>query len=99
MTMYSHVKFYKPSGIENVEAMLVSDETVEDAVIWCGGEVGAEVKPGDPEAVSRHILVPTLGGVIKVRFGDYLVQDCRGRYTSMPAEIFEKKFTAVQYLR
>lgn len=97
--MEKNVKAYKPSGIENVEAMLVSDETIEDAITWCGGEVGADVKPGDPEDISRYILVPTLGGVIKVRFGDYLVRDYRGRYTSMPAKIFERQFTEIRYVR
>lgn len=95
--MEKNVKAYKPSGLENVEAMLVSEETAEDAANWCGGEVGADVKPGDPEDIFNYVLVPTLGGVIKVRFGDYLIQDYRGRYTSMPAEIFEKKFTEIQY--
>ena len=91
--MANNPKFYKPSGIGDVEAMLVSDDTAEDAAIWCGGAVGAEVKPGNPEAVSRHILVPTLGGVIRAWFGQYLVRDYRGRYTSMPADVFEKQFT------
>ena len=97
--MGNNVKAYKPSGIENVEAMLVSDETVEDAVIWCRSQLSPYQKQKDPEDVSRYILVPTLGGVIKVRFGDYLVQDYRGRYHSMPAKIFEKQFTEIQHLR
>ena len=91
--MANNPKLYKPSGIGNVEAMLVSDDTAEDAAIWCGGEVSAEVNPGDPEDVSRHIRVPTLGGVIRAWFGQYLVRDYRGRYTSMPADVFEKQFT------
>ena len=59
--------------------------------------MGADVKPGDPEDIFNYVLVPTLGGVIKVRFGDYLVQDYRGRYTGMSADLFEKKFTEIQY--
>ena len=97
--MEKNVKAYKPSGLENVEAMLVSEETAEDAANWCGGEVGADVKPGNPEDIFNYVLVPALSGAIKVWFGDYLIRDYRGRYTSMSAKIFEQKFTEIKYLR
>jgi len=77
---------------DEVEAVQVTSENIDQIARWCGGEVVREGKASDPTDVYQAVTVPRVNGPIDARLGYYVIKNSRGRFEVSSPEIFEKKF-------
>lgn len=76
-----------------VEAVLISNENIDFAARWCGGEIG-----NTDNASPVELMYPTLAGAKSVKLGEYLVKDRdTSRFFSMGREEFILKYTAGKF--
>lgn len=74
-----------------VTAMLITDDNIEKAARWCGGEIYSE-----PENTSREIKIPSLTQPNPfARIGQYLIRGPLGRFEVMEQEEFEDLFVRI----
>lgn len=72
-----------------VECMKLSDMTLSEVAIWCGGEVVRE-----PETPTKPMLnVPTVNGGIPAYHRDWVVKTEYGRFEVYNQEEFKKRFS------
>ena len=50
----------------------INEDNVEEAAIWCGGELIEEIDPEHPEEMQYGINVMTVDGIKRVSLGMYL---------------------------
>jgi hypothetical protein len=75
--MSNVVKQYRRKP-EHIEAALVSEHTVKEIAIWCGGTYGHERDRGVDSYL--ELIVPNVGGNLKARTNQYVVRKADGRF-------------------
>ena len=55
---------------------------------WCGGRFNSDVKPSDPSDVAYSLDIPTLEGVMRAGFGDYIIRGVKGEFYPCKPDIF-----------
>ena len=86
----STLKRYRRRPVE-VEAVQLDPQNVFDVLDELGGELEM-TDYGTPTA----LLIPTLGGVMRVEVGDYIVRVDDAEYCSCKRLIFEKIYEEVK---
>lgn len=77
---------------DEVDAIQLTRENIEEVAVWCGGEIITEPKASDPSDVYMALTVPRANGPIDAQVGFYVLKNARGRFEVNSPEIFEKKF-------
>lgn len=81
---------------ERVEALLLTENNLDEAAKWCGGVPNDSGKPSDPSDIYKSVKVPSLTGVFNVSVGEYLVRDLEtGRFSGKTKAGFESRFHKV----
>jgi hypothetical protein len=75
--MSNVVKQYRRKP-EHIEAALVSEHTVKEIAIWCGGTYGHERDRGVDSYL--ELVVPNVSGNLKARTNQYVVRKADGRF-------------------
>lgn len=69
----SNIKKYAPNA-ETVEGIEITEDTLEEAARWCGGEVRSEAKASDHTDVYKYVAIPSLTGPFEARIGSFLIK-------------------------
>jgi hypothetical protein len=85
------VKHYVPNK-EDVEAILVTRDTIEEAAKWCGGEIRTD-QSGFIEVT--YLAIPSLTGPAEVRMSMYLIKRRDGKFDVARKEEFEAEYHVV----
>lgn len=85
----STLKRYRRRPVE-VEAVQLDPQNAFDVLDEFGGELEM-TDYGTPTA----LLIPTLGGVMRVEIGDYIIRVVEAEYYSCKRLIFEKTYEEV----
>ncbi len=81
--------------VVDVEAIQVTPERVDDAVLWCGGVKVIEKDAINPESTFVAINVPTENDIQRAQEGDYVVKDNYGNFHVVKKDKFETHFKRV----
>lgn len=73
------------SKVDFVDALLLDKGNLNDAAIWCGGEIVDDY-------AGYVFQFPTLNGVGTADIGEYLIRGKDGRFTTMTKVAFEEKY-------
>lgn len=75
---------YRKRPVE-VEAVLLTPDNVREVAEWCGGQTFASV----------GLLVPTLEGVMRADFGDWIIRGVEGEHYPCKPTVFAATYTEV----
>ena len=79
----------------DVEAIELTPENLDRAVLWCNGRAIEEIDVEDSKKRFVGINIPTLEGVLRASETDYIVKNLRGGFTVMSKYEFESKYEMV----
>lgn len=78
--------------VDEIEAMQITLDNVDEVAQWCGGEVIREAKASDPTDVWTAVTVPMISGPVDLAVGYYVIKNSRGRFEGMTATAFHQKY-------
>lgn len=73
---------------DQIEAVQLSRENIEELAVWCGGDIIREPKSSDPSDVYLALTVPRVNGPLDAQIGDFVIKNARGRFEIKRADIF-----------
>lgn len=74
-----------------IEAMLLTEETVDEVIAFIGKEVPEKEYPGE----LAGLVIETLEGEMTARIGDYIIKGVNGEFYPCKPDIFEKTYDPV----
>ena len=77
---------------DEIEAIQLSRENIEEVAVWCGGEIITEPKASDPSDVYMALTVPRANGPLDAQINDYVIKNARGRFEVMKPNLFVTKY-------
>lgn len=78
-----------------VEAILLTSSNVHEVARWCGGRVDGRICEEDEYQDYqdlRYLSIPTLEGVMRAEFGDYVIRGVNGEFYPFKRDIFDKTY-------
>ncbi len=86
------IKQYKPNDSARIEAMLFTEETVAEAILWVGEDIRSVTWRGYPTDCYE---IRTLEGEIDLPYGHYLAKGTHGEFYPIDPDVFEKRWVEV----
>lgn len=85
--------------VDEIEAVQITAENIQELAIWCNGEVIHDFKATDPSD-GRHLLsVRTRQGEVELGINHWLIKNSTGRFEGMTDANFQQKYVVAQERR
>lgn len=85
--------------IDEIEAVQITEDNIEELAVWCNGEVLNAFKAVDPSNGKHVLSVWTSRGTVELSIGHWLIKNSAGRFEGMTDENFQQKYVVAQERR
>jgi len=78
-----------------IEAMILTRSNAHEVARWCGGRVDGRICEQDEYQDYqdlRYLSIPTLEGVMRAEFGEYVIRGVNGEFYPCKPDIFAKTY-------
>lgn len=79
------------SRVRSVEAFQVTDENMQEMAVLTGGQIGESRNAVTNEPI-KDLRIPTMGGIIHVTAGCYLIRSSAGTWHVLNQHTFEREY-------
>lgn len=90
------VKRYRKKPVLIEASDPISEDTIDEIALWCGGQAHVEPRPSDPTDCAVWLEIPTLEGAMRGDRNDRVIRGVKGEFYPCKPDIFEATYEAVE---